>query len=515
MRNSVLVRVLALGLGLALLAPSLGFAQTPRRGGQLVVAMEGEPPDLDMHLSALNYLRYIAYHVNEQLFTLDANFHPIPMLAQGYTISPNGKLYTITLRSGVKFHNGQELTSADVVASLSRWVRRSGVGQTIAYNVAAIRAVDAHTVQIELKTPMPFVLIALAAFRQGSAIYTKSAIDQAGQTGPITDYNGTGPYRLVEWRKGQYALLRRFDGYSARTDAPNGYGGRRAAYLDEIKFVFAAEPSVRAVGVQAGDFDFAWPVTTDDYTRLQADPKLLAFLSAPRMYTVLLNSASRITSNVLIRRAIQAAIDDRELMTGIFGDPKFWRLDPGIMWKETAWWSNTSASLYNQANPGRAKQLLAQAGYKGEPLAMVVSAQERIHLLGSQILKQQLERAGFTIAAQNLDVNASRAATAKPSGWEMTTMDSTYREHPILLLTWKSDFDFWVNPEKDNLMRRLLTVQNPAVAPKIWEQVQNLYYQDVPMVKVGDYFDLVVMQRRVKGYQNMPEPFFWNVWKER
>jgi peptide/nickel transport system substrate-binding protein len=53
------------------------------------------------------------------------------------------------------------------------------------------------------------------------------------------------------------------------------------------------------------------------------------------------------------------------------------------------------------------------------------------------------------------------------------------------------------------------------VAPKIWEQVQNLYYQDVPMVKVGDYFDLVVMQRRVKGYQNMPEPFFWNVWKDR
>jgi peptide/nickel transport system substrate-binding protein len=514
MRYNVLVRVLATLVVLALVVPSLGFAQTPKRGGQLVVAMEGEPPDLDMQLSALNYLRYIAYHINEQLFTDDAKFHPIPMLAQRYVVSPNGKIYTITLRSGVKFHNGQELTSADVVASLTRWVRRSGVGQTIAFNVVGIRAVDPLTVQIELKEPMPFLLTALSTFRQGAAIYTKAAIDQAGQNGPITDYTGTGPYRLVEWRKGQYILLRRFDGYSARTDPPNGYGGRRTAYLDEIKFVFASEPSVRAVGVQAGDFDFAWPVTTDDYTRLQADPKLLAFLSAPRMYTILINSASSITSNVLIRRAILAAVDDREMMTGIFGDPKFWRLDPGIMWKETAWWSNASASLYNQANPGRAKQLLAQAGYKGEPLHMLVSAQERIHLVGSQILKQQLERAGFTVVAQELDVNADRAASAKPTGWELTTMDSTYREHPILLLTWQSSFDFWVNPEKDLLMKRLLTVQNPAVALQIWDSVQNLYYEDVPMVKVGDYFDLVVMQRRVKGYQNMPEPFFWNVWKE-
>jgi peptide/nickel transport system substrate-binding protein len=501
-------------LAMMMVVPLPGVAQAPRRGGTLVIAMEGEPPNLDMHWSALNYLRYIAYHINEQLFTLDEKFRPIPMLAQGYKVSPDGKTYTITLRSGIKFHNGQDLTSADVVASLKRWVTRTSIGSSIAFDVADISTVDPLTVQFRLKEPMGFLISALAAFRQGAAIYPKAAVDKAGANDPITDYIGTGPYQFVEWRRGQHVILRRFQGYVPRSEAPSGYGGRREAYIDEIRFVFVREPAVRAVGVQAGDFHFAWPVATDDYARLQANPGLEVFLSAPRMYQVLINKASPVTGNIGIRRAIQAAVDSRELLTGVFGDAKFWRLDPGIMWKETAWWSDVGKVLYNQANPEKAKQLLSEAGYRGEPIRMIVSAQERIHLTGSQILKRQLERAGMTIVDIPLDVNAQRAAQDNPARWELTTMDSTYREHPILHLHWRSDFGFWENPEKELLMKRTLTVQNPEVAKKVWERVQQLYYQEVPIVKVGDYFDLVAVQKKVKGYRNMPEPFFWNVWLE-
>jgi peptide/nickel transport system substrate-binding protein len=513
MKQVTTIRVLALLLLAVLALPAMSTAQAPRRGGQLVIAMEGEPPNLDMHTSALNYLRYIAYHVNEQLFTLDSKFQPVPMLAERHKVSPNGKSYTITLRSGVRFHNGEEMTSDDVVASILRWLRRSGLGRVVAPYVDEVRGPDRRTVLITLKEPLPFLLGALAAFRQGAAIYTKAAIEKAGANDPVTDYTGTGPYQLAEWRRGQHVILRRFDGYAARTEAPDGYAGKRVPYLDEIRFVFVREPAVRAVGVQAGDYHFAWPVATDDFARLSADARLEAFRSAPRQYLILLNKSTQSeTGNVLIRRAIQAAVDSRELMAGIFGDERFWRLDPAIMWKETAWYTEVGASLYNQANPERARQLLAQAGYRGEPVKMIVSAPERIHLTGSQILRRQLERVGFRITADNMDVNTHRAAQLRPTGWELTTMDSTYREHPVLLLHWGNDYGVWGGMEKDLLMKRILTVSNQQVAKGIWAQMQQLYYSEVPVVKVGDYFDVVAMSKRVQGYKNMPEPFFWNVW---
>jgi peptide/nickel transport system substrate-binding protein len=513
-RNSWL-RVFAVAVTLLVLVPALGAAPAPRRGGQLVVALESEPPNLDMHWSALNFIRYIAYHVNDQLFTLNEKFEPIPLLAESHRVSGDGKTYTITLRRGIKFHNGQDLTADDVVASLQRWMRRSTMGQAMAFNVTEIRAADSRTVQIALKQPMGFVPGALAAFRQGAAIYPKSAIEKAGARDPVTDYIGTGPYRFVEWRRGQHVLLRRYDGYQSRSEPANGYGGRREAYFDEIRFVFVREPSVRAVGVQAGDFHFAWPVSTDDYSRLQANPNIETFLSAPRMFQVLLNKRSPLMSNLQLRRAVQAAVDAREIMTGVFGDQRFWRLDPGIMWKETAWWSDAGKELYNMANPERARQLLSEAGYRGEPIRMIVSAPERIHLTGSQILKRQLERAGMTVQEIPMDVNTHRDTAQNPARWELYTMDSTYREHPILHIHWRVDYGFWENQEKELLMQRLLTVQNPGVAKSIWERVQLLYYQDVAMVKAGDYFDLVAMQKRVQNYKNMPEPFFWNVWFDR
>ncbi|MBM3522546.1 MAG: hypothetical protein FJX57_06275 [Alphaproteobacteria bacterium] len=511
MRSIVTLLVIAVGLLGPLPGGGAAPAPGPVRGGTLVVAMEGEPPNLDMHWNALNYLRYITYHINEQLFTLDEKFRPIPMLAQGYRVSTDGKTYDIALRPGVKFHNGQDLTSEDVVASLTRWMRRSGVGQAISSNVDAIEAPDALTVRFRVKRPMGFLIGALAAFRQGAAIYPKAAVEKAGARDPITDYIGTGPYQFVEWRRGQHVLLRRFPGYAARTDAANGYGGKREALLDEIRFMFVREPSVRAVGVQAGDFHFAWPVATDDYNRLQSNQNLEVFLSSPRMYQILINKASPVTGNVAVRRAMQAAIDSREILAGVFGDARFWRLDPGIMWKETAWWTDAGKDRYNVASPDRARQLLAEAGYRGEPIRMLVSAPERIHLTGSQIVKRQLERAGFTVTDQALDVNAHRSAQENPGRWEITTMDSTYREHPILHLHWRSDFGFWVNPEKDRLMQRTLDVQNVEVAREIWKRVQELYYAEVPIVKVGDYFDLVAKQKRVRGYKNLPEPVFWNV----
>src|SRR5262245_51442925 len=121
-KTACAIRIVSLALGcLVLAAPPATAQEAPRTGGVLKAAMIGEPPSLDLHSTTAVITQQIMWHVYETLYTYDKGFNPIPLLAQGHTVTDGGRRYTIALRKGVKFHNGKEMTSADVVASLNRW----------------------------------------------------------------------------------------------------------------------------------------------------------------------------------------------------------------------------------------------------------------------------------------------------------------------------------------------------------------------------------------------------------
>ncbi|MBI5628619.1 MAG: ABC transporter substrate-binding protein, partial [Candidatus Rokubacteria bacterium] len=122
-------------LALLVAAPPATAQETPRMGGVLKAAMIGEPPSLDLHWTTAVIVQQITWHVYETLYTYDKSFNPIPMLADGHTITDAGRRYTITLRKGVKFHNGKEMTAADVVPSLQRWGKMSTAGKALWKNI--------------------------------------------------------------------------------------------------------------------------------------------------------------------------------------------------------------------------------------------------------------------------------------------------------------------------------------------------------------------------------------------
>src|SRR5437899_9502057 len=118
-------------IAILLLASSVSDAQTPKRGGVLRIGNLGEPPSLDPHWGTQTITEVLANHVFEGLYALDEGYRPIPMLADGMpTVSKDGLTYGIKLRKGVKFHNGKEVTSDDVVASVLRWGKRSVYGKS-------------------------------------------------------------------------------------------------------------------------------------------------------------------------------------------------------------------------------------------------------------------------------------------------------------------------------------------------------------------------------------------------
>ena len=120
--------------------------EQPRFGGVLKVAMSAEPPSLDLHWTSTVIAGLIMWHVFETLYTFDKDWSPIPLLAEGHAVAEGGRQYTITLRRGVKFHSGKEMTAADVVASLNRWGRMAFIGKALWKSVEAVAAKGAYEV---------------------------------------------------------------------------------------------------------------------------------------------------------------------------------------------------------------------------------------------------------------------------------------------------------------------------------------------------------------------------------
>src|SRR5262245_56286194 len=162
-RTTAAVRLSLLALliaGLAVAVPVVG-QQAPRKGGILRIGNLGEPPTLDAHWTTATLTEVLTNHLYEGLYALDEGYRPVPMLAEGMpAVSADGLTYTIKLRQGIKFHNGKDMTSEDVVASLKRWGQQSQYGRALFAVVAEIRGVDRQTVELKLKQKYAAVVVA-------------------------------------------------------------------------------------------------------------------------------------------------------------------------------------------------------------------------------------------------------------------------------------------------------------------------------------------------------------------
>ena len=208
------VFVLAVALALTAVGP-LGAQEQPKTGGVLKAAMIGEPPTLDLHTTTAVLVQHITWHVYETLYTYDRNYNADPAAGREPHGQRRGRTYTFKLRQGVKFHNGKEMTSADVVASLTRWGRLATPGKQFWKNVEGIEAKDPYTVAMYLKDTSGALLMGLARPNNGAVIYPKEIVDAAGDN-QVKEFIGTGPYRFVEHKPDRHVKVARFKDYAAR-----------------------------------------------------------------------------------------------------------------------------------------------------------------------------------------------------------------------------------------------------------------------------------------------------------
>ena len=205
--------------------------RAPRNHATL--AMVAEPQTLDPMASTADLVGTIMQHVYEPLYTFDAKWNVVPMLAEAMPkVSADGKTYSITLRKGVMLHNGRELNADDVVASLQRWMEQSPRGKAVGKELESLKAKGAARRRAGAQAAL------CAAARRNSrcrAAWPRSWPRSRSRT-PLSTFVGTGPYSFKERKPDQYVLLTRFDKYSARKEPAERLrrqargGDRRAAF---------------------------------------------------------------------------------------------------------------------------------------------------------------------------------------------------------------------------------------------------------------------------------------------
>ncbi len=535
-RRELVKRGAAIGLGSSALAASLAGVTGPRaaqargpramlqddpaagtRGGTLRIATIGEPPTLDEHQTTAGITAEIGYCWFETLFTYDAEYQPVPMLAESHTVSEDGLTHTITLRQGVPFHNGATMTADDVIASLTRWGGISGVGQRLFEATTELAKVDDATIEFRLSRPYGTILVALASNTQAASIHPKSVLDAATDQ-PLTEFVGTGPYRLAEWQPDAFIRMERFEEYAALESPPNGYGGRKFQYADVIEFIPVPDEAARVAGMQAGDYHYAMQIANDQYTVLQDSPGIIAEIQHPTEWDVFfLNWQSPMMSNLAMRQAFQAALDHLPILLSARGSEEFIRLDPGLMMAESPWHTDAGIEQYNMNDPELAAAKLEEAGYDGTPLRFM-STQEYGYMYGGTVVAvQQLENAGFTVDHQVIDWATLVERRAQPEEWDAFVTSHGFVPDPsqISYVGQMNQYPGWWSSEASlELADELLAETEFDARYPIWEQVQANAYTEIPAIKIGDSSISTYRSENVGGWTTQIERGvpYWNLW---
>ena len=376
----------------ALIAPA---PAAQKKGGDVIIAMTQAPPSLDPHASPAQVARNVNLHVFETLYARDENAEPVPDLAEGVTVSPDGLTYVFTLRKDVKFHNGKEMGPADVVASLERY-RKGGASATLLGAIDTIAATGPNEVTVKLKCVQSTFLSNLSSPSAPIAIMpAEEAAKAIGQASPI----GTGPFKFVEYKPDSHVKIEKFADYKPNPayKERDGFAGAKIVYLDFVTFRFIPEAGARNAAIQIGEAHLNEASDGPTAKRLKGNANFQVIPVLPLALQVIkFNHAQAPGSDVNFRRAVALAIDPEEILAVAY--PDIYKLDQSWVYGG----SPITATAALEARPGRSQGCAGQSGYKGEKLAFIID-NFRPNVDVATVIQQQLSQIGVNVELKVAD----------------------------------------------------------------------------------------------------------------
>ena len=501
----------------ALVAAALPAWAAPKPGGTAVVAQAGNIPTVDPHFSGAGETRNVVTHVYEGLVALDENANAIADLAEDFSYAPDGLSVTFRLRHGVKFHNGAEMRAADVAASLERYKRLSP-NRALLAPMQSVEAVDAYTVVLRLSRKAPSLVEEMAS--PATVVAIMPAADGATAGGRNSNI-GTGPFRLAAWVADSHATLERFADYNPNPAYPkrDGYGGRKTAYFDRVIIRVVPEAGSRVAGLQTGEYHVVEQIPAAVAAELASNKAVRIYDMMPWwMILAWLNNSLAPTDNLDVRRAIQAAINQKEVME--FATQDFYRLNYSFQYPTSKWYPGPeSQPLYNQNNPAKARALLGKAGQPAPKVTLLASADFDVCTNAGIVVAEQLKAAGFVVEMRTVDHPTYTATGLKPEGWNIAICGNGIE--PFLgayaynrLMAGRPNRMQNYSPELDAAWAQILNSDAFEQRKAGWVRLESILHDQAMVVKLGDAGIKQAAVAKVAGFVPFRSPRLWDVWFE-
>ncbi|MDO4321694.1 MAG: ABC transporter substrate-binding protein [Lachnospiraceae bacterium] len=473
---------------------------------ELHIALGAEPANLDIVANSATVSVEVADGtIFESLVTVNENYEPIPELAESWEISDDNTVYTWHLRQGIKFHNGDEMVAEDVAASLNRWLENAGNAQTMIGETQFVAA-DTYTVTLTMEKGCAYVNELMGGLGQRAVIMPKSVVDAVDESGLISEYIGTGPYKFVEWKDQQQIHLTRFDEYQPYgTEGEfSGWGGYKAAYTKDIYFDIVADSSTVTAGLQTGEYDIATEISNDNLDLFEDNDDYKVTLQECQMSFLVFNKQEGKGADQTVRQAIQAAINCDEVMYGTYGREDMYSIYSSYTFKDiTDWYSEAGSEYYNQGDPEKALELWKEAGMTDDDAFTILAPNDDEAFYAEALICQnQLEKAG--IKCELLTFDWSTYASFKydhPDQYDAFITSFTPKVLPTLNLYLSATWSGWVSDERIlGDLEEIAANQSKEDAIKIWDDLQGYMYEtSVPVVKFGSSIKNMVTSSKVEG----------------
>lgn len=477
---------------------------------ELQVALPASPDGLDPHTTSSLVTMDIICNVVEPLFGLDSDYEPQPVLAKGYEVSDDGLTYTIKLREGVTFHNGKEFGSEDVVASMNRWLTVNDRAASLLPG-ATFAASGDHEVTCTLTEPAIDFLIILGNHSQYPGIFPSEVIEAAGDTG-VTEYVGTGAYKLVEWKQDQYIHLTRYEDYVAAHGKASGYTGKVSAPTKDIYYQFVTEASTRVSGFETGEYDIAGEIPTENYHDFDGNDDVKLCTHNAGVLTAFLNMNEGVFADEEIRKCALMAIDCEAAALAAYGEKELFNIDPNLGNPENAQWATDVGKKYfNQADAKAAKKALAKTSYAGETVKLLTTPDYKDMYNATVALQEQLEKAGFTAEVDSYEfATFMDIRSGKPEQWDLFVASTNYKPIPAQSLSVSKAF-YGLSDEKAlKLVAETRTAKDTDAAAKKWAEAQERLYEIAVIEPLCHYASITGTQADVGDVEVLDGAIIWN-----
>ena len=459
----------------------------------------------------------------------ELGFVATPQMVAGHVVEEDGKTWKLTLRDGLKFHDGANVLARDCVASIKRWGVRDSFGQTLMRRTDKLSAPDDRIIVFRLNKPFRLLPDALGKFSANMCAIMPERLAATDPFTQITEMTGSGPFRFKadERMQGSLFVYERFQDYKPREGGTTSMtSGPKIAHFDRVEWHILPDPATAAAALQAGEIDWWELPITDMLPMLKRHGKITVQTGAPpgTYWSLRPNHLFPPFDNPAVRRALMGAIDQTEFVTAAMGpDPSQWTVPVGFFPPGSPMASDVGlAALTGKRDFAKVRNDLEVAGYRGEKIVLLVPVDlPRIKTL-CDVAAEMLQKAGMNVDYQAMDTGTmvQRRASKKPpgaGGWNahctgFPGLDfSSPATHGLLRGNGDQAWFGWPSsPEIEALRDQWFDAPDLATQKRICAEIQARAFVDVPYYPLGVGYLSIAYRSDLTGVLDW-QPLFWNV----